>query len=593
MKKILLFLVLFFGAWPVLKDGSVCLLGINTATAQIFGDNEYYEGDLNIPTDVFADILEGFSQMGMGVQFDGTSRVVVSEYVSGLGRFEGEYVNNNNGTWSLSSMSWPPSYSPPQMQSGGTIAAGATGDDYASGYGGAGVSDWDEYYWWPSLVSTGTTNSGDPIYYASDNPWLNQASQVIFPTPTNSSSGGGSTGGGGPNALGHTSSGKPSAIYETYWNSNLQGYDPYDQTFYMQTAKEDQESAQLTGAGTAFQNSYVYMMDIFNCFVGNPSFIEDLQKGNFDNYNSYVGLPLAPADRSSALMERIAYEAFNLTDAHPDWSDTWAYTTAFWNVVSGTATQQNPRMPSAADMVKIHDIISSYGSVLGVIPGSGYMINKSVTSTGSNFHYNAFWRLAHNIKPNHYKGGLGVVGEGLALYKEYSALNINIRNNNSGSIQPAAHYSTQSGTQDFTLLFTQNTGSVVISQLANAADGSPQSRYIALAEGERLKLLYEVKTYSATPDAKTIQKGIINGFYQAIKNAVANPQSGDTRVVSILYVSRDAYLKAESATPGIFSALHTQLTSYGGALMLKEDLFEDAKVALDSILADIKNQTQN
>lgn len=252
-------------------------------------------------------------------------------------------------------------------------------------------------------------------------------------------------------------------------------------------------------------------------------------------------------------------------------------------------------VPSLTNQLKTTAIITSYGSshLLGLVKyNEGSFIARAVTSSGSNFGVGAFWRLAHNLKPNSYTGAIGIAGEGIAAHNEYSYFNSALANNRIGKQGETGltsldfHSKGQSGTYDFKITHTSLVDGKNFVAGFNNADGSNINVTFSLNKGESLKLLYEVKTISATNSASVIESYISTGVNQTIDNIIKN--SGAT---GILMFDKDAYIKAYEANPEAVTQMITNLTNAGGHLYLRQGLFSQSKEAVDEINKQIKSGT--
>jgi hypothetical protein len=210
--------------------------------------------------------------------------------------------------------------------------------------------------------------------------------------------------------------------------------------------------------------------------------------------------------------------------------------------------------PSTENRLKVSKIIKNYGSsLLGLIPNPvGYAIDLAVKSSGSNFGYGAFWRLAHNISPHSYVGAIGITGEGIAANNEYGFFNEALGSGwerEKGTASMQFHNTFQRGTWDFSIHYTSRQNNTIVQEGDNLANGEEHFIERELQNNQSFNLLYEVKTLSPNSPAAVLTSQIEIGYAQAIQNAEMNPSNGSTTTISISLVDKDAYIKAYESNP--------------------------------------------
>lgn len=267
----------------------------------------------------------------------------------------------------------------------------------------------------------------------------------------------------------------------------------------------------------------------------------------------------------------------------------WA-TEYFYNNPSEIGQQE----PTPVDLLKIAKIIRNYDSkFFGLIQRSGPFLDDAVKSQKSNFKYPAFWRLAHGIGGTPYTGALGIIGEGISAYKEYSFFNSSLVvgvNGEKGDPTYVPPYQGMSGTWDFEINYYAKTSGVLIEGL-NLADGTPYNWPNNIAAGSSLSIYYEVKTISSNNSATNILTYLRQGVTQTINNLQQNQPTSTNMSMAVLYFEKDAYLKLYAEDPINTEAEYARLVSGGGTLHLRKDLLTSTQTAVNELILLIKNNT--
>jgi hypothetical protein len=124
----------------------------------------------------------------------------------------------------------------------------------------------------------------------------------------------------------------------------------------------------------------------------------------------------------------------------------------------------------------------------------------------------------------------------------------------------------------------------------------PMGRVIreAMRTGQRMNVLFEVKTIGRSTDGQELVDQVARGFTQAIQNALLNPTTTTDAYVSILILDEDVYKRAYNLAPERLGTLYKQLQEAGGGIRLHKGHSAKAwRETREILFDDIRKNTTN